>query len=151
MLSATSVGQSYQDKCSGFANVLWLCDAGANDLKPCMSVSTEVTINSHLTTADCMQHCLSVSRLAVATALMELPPDICSMRSKFEGGLLLGAQGFDVTLTAPTLQHDSELPGTHSASFCCWQITCSARCYGSLSSSYLTCYHLLCQLELGLG
>ena len=88
-------------------------------MKPCMSISTEVTINSHLTAGDCMQHCLSVSRLAVATALMELPPDIRSMRSKFEGGLLLGAQGVDVTLTVPRLQHDSDLPGFHSVSFCC--------------------------------
>ena len=77
--------------------------AGANDLKPCLSASTEVTISSHATADDSLQHCLAVSRLAVATALMELPPDIRSIRSKLEGGLLLGAKGFQVTLTLPSM------------------------------------------------
>ena len=32
---------------------------------------------------------------------MELPPDIRSMVSRFEGGVLIGALGFQATLTLP--------------------------------------------------
>ena len=42
-------------------------------------------------------------RLALATALMELPPDIRSMVSKFDGGVLVGALGFQATLTLPAV------------------------------------------------
>ena len=74
--------------------------AGENTLSPCISVSTAITIDSH-TAGGQLQHCLAVPRLAVATALMELPPDIRSMVSRFEGGVLIGALGFLATLTLP--------------------------------------------------
>jgi len=75
--------------------------AGENALSPCISVSTAITIDSHTTAGGQLQHCLAVPRLAVATALMELPPDIRSMVSRFEGGVLMGALGFQATLTLP--------------------------------------------------
>ncbi len=84
--------------------LLCQCDctvAGENALSPCISVRTAITIDSHTTAGGQLQHCLAVPRLAVATALMELPPDIRSMVSRFEGGVLMGALGFQATLTLP--------------------------------------------------
>ena len=77
--------------------------AGEDALTPCVSVSTAVTVNSHTTAEGQLQHCLAVPRLALATALMELPPDIRSMVSKFDGGVLVGALGFQATLTLPAV------------------------------------------------
>ncbi|KAL0051145.1 hypothetical protein WJX82_002690 [Trebouxia sp. C0006] len=74
---------------------------GENALSPCISVRTAITIDSHATAGGQLQHCLAVPRLAVATALMELPPDIRSMVSRFEGGVLMGALDFQATLTLP--------------------------------------------------
>ncbi len=89
------------------APTLCQCDytvlAGENALSPCISVRTAITIDSHTTAGGQLQHCLAVPRLAVATALMELPPDIRSMVSRFEGGVLMGALGFQATLTLPIM------------------------------------------------
>ncbi|KAA6426735.1 MAG: vacuolar sorting-associated 13F-like [Trebouxia sp. A1-2] len=82
---------------------------GENTLSPCISVSTAITIDSH-TAGGQLQHCLAVPRLAVATALMELPPDIRSMVSRFEGGVLIGALGFLATLTLPIVASGSSPP-----------------------------------------
>ena len=90
---------------SGKMRLLCQCDctvlAGENALSPCISVRTAITIDSHTTAGGQLQHCLAVPRLAVATALMELPPDIRSMVSRFEGGVLMGALGFQAILTLP--------------------------------------------------
>ena len=58
-------------------------------------------IDSHANGEGHLQHCLTVLRLAVATALMELPPDIRSMFSRHDGGVLLGAQNLKAMLTLP--------------------------------------------------
>ena len=58
-------------------------------------------IDSHTDSDSQLRHCLTVPHLAVATALMELPPDICSMISRHDGGLLLGAQSFQAVLALP--------------------------------------------------
>lgn len=76
-------------------------DAGTNAQLPCVSISTAVIIDSHITPEGQMQHRLAVPRLALATALIELPPDIRSMVSRLDGGVLLGALGFQATLTLP--------------------------------------------------
>ncbi len=90
---------------NGKMRLLCQCDctvhAGENALSPCISVRTAITIDSHATAGGQLQHCLAVPRLAVATALMELPPDIRSMVSRFEGGVLMGALDFQATLTLP--------------------------------------------------
>ncbi len=86
-------------RCAYHASVTVL--AGENALSPCISVRTAITIDSHTTAGGQLQHYLAVPRLAVATALMELPPDIRSMVSRFEGGVLMGALGFQATLTLP--------------------------------------------------
>ncbi len=90
---------------NGKMRLLCQCDctvhAGENALSPCISVRTAITIDSHTTAGGQLQHCLAVPRLAVATALMELPPDIRSMVSRFEGGVLMGALDFQATLTLP--------------------------------------------------
>ena len=91
----------------GKMRLLCQCDctvlAGENALSPCISVRTAITIDSHTTAGGQLQHCLAVPRLAVATALMELPPDIRSMVSRFEGGVLMGALGFQAILTLPVV------------------------------------------------
>lgn len=60
-----------------------------------MMIDSRTNAEGHL------QHCLTVPRMAVATALMELPPDIRSMFSRHNGGVLLGAQNFKAMLTLP--------------------------------------------------
>lgn len=58
-------------------------------------------IDSHTNAKGQLQHCLTVPRMAVATALMELPPDIRSIFRRHDGGVLLGAHSFQATLTLP--------------------------------------------------
>ena len=72
-------------------------------------MSAAVTIHSGITPGGQVEQCLAVPRLAVSTALMELPPDIRSMVTRLEGGVLLGALGFQATLTLPTTQ-DPTIP-----------------------------------------
>lgn len=64
-------------------------------------MSAALLINSHTNASGQLQHCLTVPRMAVATALMELPPDMRSMFSRLDGGVLLGAHQFQATLTLP--------------------------------------------------
>ncbi|DBA81627.1 TPA: hypothetical protein ACH3X1_007382 [Trebouxia sp. C0004] len=89
---------------------------GENALSPCISVRTAITIDSHTTAGGQLQHCLAVPRLAVATALMELPPDIRSMVSRFEGGVLMGALNFQATLTLPIVASDGSPPAENRLS-----------------------------------
>lgn len=67
-------------------------------------------INSHTNAEGQLQHCLTVPRMAVATALMELPPDIRSMFSRLDGGVLLGAHHFQATLTLRKADSPTGMP-----------------------------------------
>ena len=67
-------------------------------------------INSHTNAQGQLQHCLTVPRMAVATALMELPPDMRSMFSRLDGGVLLGAHRFQATLTLPMPECPKGMP-----------------------------------------
>ena len=58
-------------------------------------------IDSHTNADAQLQHCLTVPRMAVATALMELP----SMFSVHNGGVLLGANHLQAVLTLPIPEH----------------------------------------------
>lgn len=75
--------------------------AGHSACSPCLSMSAALLMNSHTNASGQLQHCLTVPRMAVATALMELPPDMRSMFSRLDGGVLLGAHQFQATLTLP--------------------------------------------------
>ena len=87
--------------------------AGAGSVSPFVSMSTEIVISSSNTEGGQLQHHLRVPRLAVATALMFLPPDIRDIVSRDNAGLLLGALGFEATLTmAQAHDRTGEVPKT---------------------------------------
>ena len=75
--------------------------AGYNTSSPCLSMSAAILINSHADADGQLQHCLAVPRMAVATSLMELQPDTCSVDTVHDGGVLLGAHHFQAALTLP--------------------------------------------------
>lgn len=74
--------------------------AGYNTSSPCLSLSVTILINSHTDAEGQLQHCLAVPRMAVATSLMELQPDTCSVDTVHDGGVLLGDH-FQAVLTLP--------------------------------------------------
>lgn len=64
-------------------------------------MTAAMLINSHTNADGQLQHCLAVPRIAVATSLMELQPETCSVESRHDGGVLLGAHHFQAVLTLP--------------------------------------------------
>lgn len=68
-------------------------------------MSVAVLINSHTDAEGQLQHCLAVPRMAVATSLMELQPDTCSVDTIHDGGVLLGAHHFQAVLTLPLVDN----------------------------------------------
>ena len=64
-------------------------------------MTTAMLINSHTNADGQLQHCLAVPRMVVATSLMELQSDTCSVESRHDGGVLLGAHHFQTVLTLP--------------------------------------------------
>ena len=76
-------------------------------------------INSHTNADGQLQHCLAFPSMVLATSLMELQSDTCSVESKHDGGVLLGAQNFQTVLTLPMA--DSPTGTVHPSDM--WQLT----------------------------
>lgn len=98
-------------------------------MSPCISVTTEVVIDSHYTSTGHLQHCLRVPRLAVATAVLRLAPDIVDMGSRDELGLLLGFLGFEAALNMPALQSGSGRSSSPDLKLHCCRFSTPAASY----------------------
>ena len=103
-------------------------------MSPCISVTTEVVIDSHYTSTGHLQHCLRVPRLAVATAVLRLAPDIVDMGSRDELGLLLGFLGFEAALTMPALQSGSGRSSSPNLKLHCCRDLCLQSVISSLKA-----------------
>lgn len=103
-------------------------------MSPCISVTTEVVIDSHYTSTGHLQHCLRVPRLAVATAVLRLAPDIVDMGSRDELGLLLGFLGFKAALDMPALQSGSGRSSSPNLKLHCRRFLCLQSVISSLKA-----------------
>lgn len=81
-------------------------------------MTAAMLINSHTTADGQLQHCLAVPQMVMATSLMELQSDTCSVESIHDGGVLLGAHHFQTVLTLPLADSlTGTIPVRHVATY----------------------------------